>query len=64
MSRIVVDIDELKQKLSMAEEDGCTSVILEIDGDEYTCELSVSAKSNDEEDPTEYGSIPDVEDYL
>lgn len=64
MAKIVVDIDELIDKLDAMTEDDFVQVLLEINEDEYTSELEVSAISIDAEEPISYGSIPEASEDL
>ena len=62
MAKIIVDIDELIDKLDTMTEDDFVQVILEISEDEYTSELVLSAVAIDEQ--ISYGSIPEVSEDL
>jgi hypothetical protein len=65
MAKIIVDIDELIDKLDAMTEDDFVQAILEISEDEYTSELVLSAVSIDEDEPISYGSIPEAsEDFI
>lgn len=57
MAKIVVDVEELIDKLDEMIEDDYTDVLLEIDEDDYTSELHVSAVSLEDEEPISYGTI-------
>lgn len=64
MAKIVVDIDELIDKLDAMTEDDFVQVLLEINEDEYTSELEVSAISIESDEPISYGSIPEASEDL
>ena len=64
MAKIVVDIDELIDKLDAMTEDDFVQVLLEINEDEYTSELEVSAISIDSDEPISYGSIPEASEDI
>ena len=64
MAKIIVDIDELIDKLDAMTEDDFVQAILEISEDEYTSELVLSAVSIDEDEPISYGSIPEASEDL
>ena len=60
MARIVVDIDDLIDKLDAMTEDDFVQVVLNITEDDYTSELELSAVSIDSDEPVSYGSIPEA----
>jgi hypothetical protein len=64
MQRIRVDIDELSEKLELMKEDDYVTTELEINDDEYTPELLISAVSFDEEEPISYGTLNEVSEEL
>ena len=65
MGKIRVDIDELLDKLHAVNEDGFTTVELEINSDEYGCsELAINAIGVEIEEPVSYGSLTEVDDEL
>lgn len=62
MSKIRVDIDELMDKLEAMKEDDYVTTELEIEGDEYSSELIVSAVSFEQDEPIGYGSVCEITD--
>jgi len=61
---IRVDIDDLKQKISDAEEDGYVTVELSIESDGYCMELGFRAIGLDGEEPMDYGRISECTDEI
>ena len=61
-STIKVDLNDLIQKLKLIDEDGYSSVIVEIESDEYSNELRLSAQSIEDEEPIEYGTVAEETD--
>lgn len=61
-STIKVDLNDLIQKLKLIDEDGYSSVIVEIESDEYSSELRLSAQSIEDDEPIEYGAVTEETD--
>jgi len=64
MVNVKVDLDDIIQKLNLAQEDGCTQVILDILGDDYVSELGIRGINPDSDDILEYGSVSVLDDDL
>ena len=62
MNTIKVDLDDLMQKIKLVEEDGYLSVIIGIQDDGYGSELVISAQGIDDDEPIDYGAIPEESD--
>ena len=60
MTKIRVDVDELKETIEEIKEDSYSTIELEIEGDGYYNQLNVSAVSIEEPEPIPYGSISEV----
>lgn len=64
MSNIRVDIEELEARLEQMKEDDYVTVELEIEEDQYSKELHLSAVSFDSDDILPYGSLGEVSNEL
>lgn len=60
MSKIVIDVADLISRLGEAYDDGFEIVELEISEDLYSSELKITAGEDNEGEPIEYGSVPNV----
>ena len=61
---ITVDIDDILDKLYAIKEDDFSTVKLELVGDEYSQELSISAISFDSESPIGYGTVMETSEEI
>lgn len=59
---ITVELEELLQKLTLMQEDGCDYATLEVCMDGYDSELFISGHNPDSDEPIEYGILPSVND--
>lgn len=64
MPKIIVDIDELMDKLEAMIEDDYETVELSINEDGYDSELELLAVSLENEEPISYGTILETKDEL
>ena len=64
MSKIVIDIDELADKLESMREDDYVLAEIEIEDDGYDKVMNISAVSFDSDEPLSYGSIYETSDEL
>lgn len=60
MERIVLDLDELKDKLEAIENDGYSLVGIEIDDSSNFREAKITGLGIDESDSTEYGTLDEA----
>ena len=64
MSKIVIDVADLMDRLGEAYNDGFEIVELEISEELYSSELKITAGEDIGGEAIEYGSVPNIEEYF